>query len=401
MPSCQRHPEQSTVAQCESCHRDICTTCMSSAFALPTCRDCATQKQAAQKRGRLVLGVVAIPVVLGLGYGLFVLAGQFSPEAQAARKANERAAIADAEATAEAERLLTDLRKAPCSRQAAVPALERLLKAKRADAVLTEAARFEQECGPWPRLWWLTYAAYEQRGEFEAAAGEATKLINDNPDDRDFWWWRARAYFNKGDFEKAEPDYRQVREICPTCLVGWATADTLEKLNRPCDAIAPLVQSLVMHPDLRNGDEVRRRIDRLRALPTCLPMEGTGTLRLPLTNGHAYAAGSVNGARVEFLVDTGATTVAVSEKMAAAMKLTELPALKVRSNTANGLVEGRQVIAERVEVGPLVATDVPVIILPHLEGTALLGMSFVGRFDVDIDARHLTLSARGARPTTP
>jgi aspartyl protease family protein len=242
----------------------------------------------------------------------------------------------------------------------------------------------------------LTYAAYEQRGEFQAAADEATKLIDDAPDDRDFWWWRARAYFNLGAWEKAEPDYRRVRELCPICLVGWATADTLEKLDRPCDAIVPLVQSLVMHPDLNNAAEVRRRIDRLRALPACAAVEGSGSLKLPLTAGHGYTRGSVNGGQVEFLVDTGATTVAVSEKMAAAMKLNTLPPMTVQTQTANGLVTARQVIADRVEAGSLVATNVPVVILPQLEGPALLGMSFLGRFNVAIDAKSVLIESRPA-----
>lgn len=392
--TCAKHPDAASTGRCENCRRLMCVDCSSSAFVLLTCRECAEEKQAKAKKTRALLAVGLIPVVVGLGYGFVQLASTFTPEAQAARKASERAAVAEAEANAEAERLLTKLRAQPCSRQAAIPTLEGLLKAQRADVVLTEAARFENECGRWPRLWWVTYAAHEQRGEFQAAADEATKLIDDNPDDRDFWWWRARAYFNLGAYDKAEPDYRRVRELCPTCLVGWATADTLEKLDRPCDAIAPLVQSLVMHPDLRNGDEVRRRIDRLRALPACAAVEGKGSLKLPLTGGHGYARGSVNGGALEFVVDTGATTVAVSEKMAAALKLDGLPALTVKSQTANGLVTGKQVIADRVEVGSLVATAVPVVILPNLEGPALLGMSFLGRFNVTLDEKSVVIESR-------
>jgi clan AA aspartic protease (TIGR02281 family) len=322
------------------------------------------------------------------------VASSLSPEAQAARKVAERAAVAEAEARAEADRLLTGLRAQPCSRQAAIDTLEGLLKARRTDVVLAEAARFEKDCGRWPRLWWLTYAAFEQRGEFSAAAAEATKLIDDAPDDRDYWWWRARAHYNQGAWDKAEADYRRVREICPTCLVGWATADTLEKLERPCEAIGPLVQSLVMHPDLGNADEVRRRIDRLRALPACAAVEGKGSLRLPLAAGHGYTRGSVNGGAVEFIVDTGATTVAVSETMARAMKLDGLPAMAVHTQTANGVVAARQVIADRVEAGPLFAEDVPVVILPDLQGPALLGMSFLGRFNVTIGAKSLVIEGR-------
>ena len=397
MATCSLHPDQSSTAICEVCHRNVCGQCTSSRYVALTCLACAGEKDAAARRRRMVMGVALVPVAVLAILGVIQLAGWLSPTAVAAREAVAAKAKAQAVADAEAEQLLTTLRATPCSRQALIPALEKLLKAKRADVVLKEVAHFETECGVWPRAWWLTYSAYEQRGEYVAAAGEATKLIEDDPDDRDFWWWRGRAYFNQGDFERAEPDYRRVRELCPTCLVGWATADTLEKLERPCEAIAPLVQSLVMHPRLGNADAVRRRIDRLSALPACAAIEGTGNLKLPLTRGHAYARGSINGIRTEFLVDTGATSVAVSSLAAKAMGLDALPALMIESQTANGRVKVRQVIADRIEVGTLAATAVPVVIMPDLDGPALLGMSFLGRFDVVMDAKAVELRSRAAK----
>ncbi len=349
--ACSVHADAPSVGRCESCHRPTCTDCMSSAHVLLTCTACAALKRGAATRRRNLMIIAVIPLLIGVGVGGWQLVSMLSPEAQAARKVAERAVVEQAAAAAEADLLLADLRKVPCSRQALIPGLEKLLNANRSELVLSEVKRFEKDCGPWSRAWWAEYGAYEQRGEFAAAADVASKLIADDPDDRDFWWWRARAHFNAGAYEKAEPDFRRVRELCPECLAGWATADTLEKLNRPCDAIAPLVQSLVMHPDLSNAKAVEQRIDRLRALPACAAVEGQGSLKLPLTGGHAYARGSVNGAKVEFVVDTGATSVAVSESMAVAMKLDGLPALAITTSTANGIVNARQVIADRIEVG--------------------------------------------------
>ena len=189
-------------------------------------------------------------------------------------------------------------------------------------------------------------------------------------------------------------DYQHVREICPECLIGWSTADALEKLKRPCEAISPRVQSLVHHPDLRNREEIAGRIARLSELPECSARSGQGHLALPLPGGHGYADGGIEGARFSCIVDTGATSVAISRKDAVRAGWAGRPALQVEIGTANGLVKGTQIIADVVEVGPLRAEKVPVVILPNLEGPALLGMSFLSRFDVHIDAHSLELRAR-------
>jgi aspartyl protease family protein len=96
-------------------------------------------------------------------------------------------------------------------------------------------------------------------------------------------------------------------------------------------------------------------------------------------DGHFHAAVDVEGRRMDFLVDTGASTIALRESDAAWIGIR--PAQReytARVNTANGVVRGAPVRLNRVELGSLSVHDVLAIILPdEALGQNLLGMSFL------------------------
>ncbi|WFM71738.1 retropepsin-like aspartic protease [Halomonas sp. CKK8] len=103
--------------------------------------------------------------------------------------------------------------------------------------------------------------------------------------------------------------------------------------------------------------------------------------------GHFVATGRINGQPVEFLLDTGATYVAVPAGIAERLGLQSTGSAWF--NTANGRVRGELAILETVSLGGYEAHDVRGSISPGLTGeAALLGMSFLDRFDIEIrDAR--------------
>ncbi len=100
-------------------------------------------------------------------------------------------------------------------------------------------------------------------------------------------------------------------------------------------------------------------------------------------DGHYYAEGSLDGVRLTFLVDTGASVVAVSEAVADRIGLTRCR--PVRAYTANGEVSACMSRARRLELGPYRIEEVDVNILPGLRGTALLGMNVLARFRIEQD----------------
>lgn len=110
--------------------------------------------------------------------------------------------------------------------------------------------------------------------------------------------------------------------------------------------------------------------------------------------GHFLATGRINGEPVEFLLDTGATYVAVSAELADRLGLE--PTGSAWFNTANGRVRGDLTTLDEVSLGGFAAREVRGSISPGMEGdVALLGMSFLNRFDIEIrDARMVLHPAR-------
>jgi len=95
--------------------------------------------------------------------------------------------------------------------------------------------------------------------------------------------------------------------------------------------------------------------------------------------GHVLLDAAVNGAAVHFLVDTGATLVALTAKDAAAAGL-DPARLDYRDvvNTANGQIRVARVRLREVRIGQLALDDVDAVVAERLS-TSLLGMSFLSR----------------------
>jgi aspartyl protease family protein len=107
------------------------------------------------------------------------------------------------------------------------------------------------------------------------------------------------------------------------------------------------------------------------------------------TDGHYRAEALINGEKVNVLVDTGATGVAISQNIADKLGLKSIDA--IRTNTANGDSLGYMVRLHSVKLGGVEAKDVSAMIAPGLEGDALLGMSFLARMDVRLYKGEMTI----------
>ena len=97
--------------------------------------------------------------------------------------------------------------------------------------------------------------------------------------------------------------------------------------------------------------------------------------------GHYWVAGSVNGQTVQFLVDTGATSVALNDAHAKRLGIDyRVSGRPLQVSTASGVTRGWRVMLDRVKIGDLEVLGVEAVVLeggaPH---EALLGMSFLGR----------------------
>lgn len=111
------------------------------------------------------------------------------------------------------------------------------------------------------------------------------------------------------------------------------------------------------------------------------------------SQGHYVAGGEINGYPVTFLLDTGATDVAIPEALANRLRL-ERQGGGI-SQTANGPVAVWQTRLDEVRLGAIRLNDVRAAILPSMEGgvPVLLGMSFLKQLEFTQRDGQLILQA--------
>jgi aspartyl protease family protein len=111
--------------------------------------------------------------------------------------------------------------------------------------------------------------------------------------------------------------------------------------------------------------------------------------------GHFTAQGTINGASITFLVDTGATLVTISAVDARRCGIDYSKGQMRVANTANGPVTFHQVTLDSVKVGDIVLNNVTAAVQESgLSTGALLGMSFLQRTEMTRDGANMVLTKR-------
>lgn len=111
------------------------------------------------------------------------------------------------------------------------------------------------------------------------------------------------------------------------------------------------------------------------------------------TDGMYTTVGSINGLPVPFLVDTGATRVAMSSAEARRLGIDyRVSGTPSSVTTASGVERAWAVTLDSVTVGALELRNVGAVVLEGpLPQRTLLGMTFLGRLEISNDGRRMTL----------
>jgi aspartyl protease family protein len=101
----------------------------------------------------------------------------------------------------------------------------------------------------------------------------------------------------------------------------------------------------------------------------------------PNTQGHFQTEGRIDGRRVTFMVDTGASVIALTTDTAASLGIRPMPNdYTAAVKTANGIVHAAPVELGMVEIEDITLHNVSAIVLPDgALSDNLLGMSFLSR----------------------
>ena len=128
-------------------------------------------------------------------------------------------------------------------------------------------------------------------------------------------------------------------------------------------------------------------------MPVQTVTEG-GRIEVPRAeDGHYYLTLTIDGVEVEFLADTGATTVVLSDTDARRVGIDpDSLAYLGEADTANGVVQTADVSLKDVELGPFRDAKIRASVTKGAMEGSLLGMNYLGLFRIEIDQDKMILS---------
>lgn len=138
-------------------------------------------------------------------------------------------------------------------------------------------------------------------------------------------------------------------------------------------------------------DTINKQLNPNQQLHSVTGSSGeTRTVLLRNNSGHYVGTALLNNEPVNFMLDTGATTVAIAASTAEKLGMPFGAAIQV--NTANGLTTAYRSSIDQLQLGDIVLTNIPASIVPNLSGTEiLLGMSALKQLEFHQQGNQLTL----------
>ena len=141
-------------------------------------------------------------------------------------------------------------------------------------------------------------------------------------------------------------------------------------------------------------DGKRRVLQRGQTYSTSGASDRGSVTLAPGPGGHYLAEGQVNGGSVRFVVDTGASVIALPASDAQRLGIDYRKGQVTTTQTAAGPTTAYRVRLDTVRVGGIELNGVEGIVIENGLPIALLGMSFLNRVEMRNDAGHMTLIKR-------
>lgn len=246
-------------------------------------------------------------------------------------------------------------------------------------------------------------------GDYAAVLPVADRLIEMRPDVGQYYYTRGQALSALGRHDDAVNELTtaltlvdDMRMVNSGVFTGLAEA--YAATGRHCQAMTAIQTYVHADSHKRDTAQTRKLISDYGAKGNCKQSYAQGSEVIPrIRPDITVAKVTINGTTGSFIVDTGASMVALSPEFAARAKTASSPnSRRLLMHTANGVVDAALVTIGRLEVGKVSAENVSAAIMskslgPGIDG--LLGMSFLARFDVTLDAKTVRIKERLAAQT--
>jgi clan AA aspartic protease (TIGR02281 family) len=305
---------------------------------------------------------------------------------------------------------LEELARERCDRQAIVNLAKGLQKAGYRRDAATANLRFSETCGGYAPSLRTAAAILLDLTDHAGAAAVASDLIKLEPFREYGYYLRAVAYDHGGFAKKAIDDYLTAIELFePKDRISgenyFGIARNYAKLGQFCDAALAVESWVALNPASNDTGQARAMISSYTAQGGCTTATAGKEEVFPRLrrNNVVTLTATINGVPGRFVLDTGATFVALKTSFAQRAKVDIDRDSVVRLSTANGVAEAKRGRAKTIEVRSLQAKDVPIVVQADAKGIygagvdGLLGMSFLSRFHVAIDANAVRIRPRTAR----
>jgi aspartyl protease family protein len=121
--------------------------------------------------------------------------------------------------------------------------------------------------------------------------------------------------------------------------------------------------------------------ETVAAAPAPTESSGRSMTLEPDAQGHFRTEAKIDGQHIDFMVDTGASLVALRESDAGMLGIHPMPSdYTATVVTANGKVKAARAKLDRIALGDITVFDVPALVLPDAAlNVNLLGVTFLSR----------------------
>lgn len=304
---------------------------------------------------------------------------------------------------------LEELKREPCDQKSITDMSLALDKSGYRREAADGLYKFVVNCGAPITALHRSIDIYLRLTDYPRAVEVADEFIRRAPTNREAHYLRGVALEGSGDYQRALVDYADAIELFGSDKKGISSrvfmrmASAYAALNRFCEAAAPINMWVALDPATRDNSQTQKIIADYEAKGSCVSPTEPQKESFPQRGQNVVTVrAEINGVRGLFLLDTGATYVAMKASFADRAKVSQAGAGDITMATANGQTKAKLTKADKVTLGKLVATNVPVAVQdtdaksygPGIDG--LLGMSFLSRFEVQI--ANGSIEVRTRRP---
>jgi aspartyl protease family protein len=308
------------------------------------------------------------------------------------------------ERNTEASKLLDQLQREPCDREAVEPLANVMVQSGYPREAAKSALKFGQRCGHSADLLEVAYAAFTRLSDYNGALGASEEMIKLDQASGRYRFLRGTAQERLKNYKAALSDsistlqlFVDLSNVAPSEFY-WISR-MYDAVGRPCDAITPLEMYLSYDVANRQTPQISQMIREYANKGNCRATYATGSDRLLIGSTNVVDV-TINGAKGRMIVDTGASMVSMTAAFAARARILPDESNPITFHVVGGTVQSAPGYAQLIEVGRAQAANVPVAIGMGSSGTygpqvdGLLGMTFLARFNVVLAGGALELKPR-------